>query len=197
MKILTISDVESKSLYDYWAPEKVEGVELIISCGDLHVEYLEFLVTMMNVPLLYIHGNHDDYRREPEGCICIDDGYFEYKGLRFIGLGGCVRYVRYKESKYMYTERQMRRRIRKMRFKLHRHHGFDVLVTHAPARHLNDFDTVTHRGFECFNDLLDRYHPKLFCHGHIHRCYGANIPQKTEHNGTLVVNASDYCIVET
>ena len=55
---------------------------------------------------------------------------------------------------------------------------------------------MTHRGFECFNDLLDRYHPKLFCHGHIHRCYGANIPQKTEHNGTLVVNASDYCIVE-
>jgi Icc-related predicted phosphoesterase len=61
---------------------------------------------------------------------------------------------------------------------------------------LNDFDTVTHRGFECFNDLLDRYEPKLFVHGHIHRNYGHGIPQKMQHNNTLVVNASDHCNIE-
>ncbi len=55
MRILAVSDIESKSLYDFFSPEKVEGVELIIGCGDLREEYLEFLVTMMNVPLLYIH----------------------------------------------------------------------------------------------------------------------------------------------
>ena len=194
MKILAVSDIESQSLYDYFSPDKVEGVELIIGCGDLHEEYLEFLVTMMNVPLIYIHGNHDDhYKREPEGCICIEDDIFVYRGIRFMGLGGSIRY---KEGKYMYSEREMRGRIHKLWWKLRRHKGFDVLVTHSPARHINDFDNVTHRGFECFNDLLERYKPKLFLHGHIHRNYGARIPQISEHNGTTIINASDYCIFE-
>ena len=109
MKILAVSDIESQSLYDYFSPDKVEGVELIIGCGDLHEEYLEFLVTMMNVPLIYIHGNHDDhYKREPEGCICIEDDIFVYRGIRFMGLGGSIRY---KEGKYMYSERDEGKRI--------------------------------------------------------------------------------------
>ena len=194
MRILAVSDIESKSLYDFFSPEKVEGVELIIGCGDLRAEYLEFLVTMMNVPLLYIHGNHDDhFKREPEGCVCIDDKFYEYKGIRFVGLGGSFRY---RDGKYMYTEGEMKRRIFKLMPKLLFHKGFDVLVTHCPARHLNDFDTITHRGFDCFNRLLEKYKPKLFMHGHIHRNYGARIPQKSDHNGTLVINASDYCIFD-
>ena len=194
MRILAVSDIESKSLYDFFSPEKVEGVELIIGCGDLREEYLAFLVTMMNVPLLYIHGNHDDhFKREPEGCVCIDDKFYEYKGIRFVGLGGSFRY---RDGKYMYTEGEMKRRIFKLMPKLLFHKGFDVLVTHCPARHLNDFDTITHRGFDCFNRLLEKYKPKLFMHGHIHRNYGARIPQKSDHNGTLVINASDYCIFD-
>ena len=96
----------------------------------------------------------------------------------------------------MYTEREMKRRIFRLWPKIHFHKGFDVLVTHCPARHLNDFDTITHRGFDCFNKLLEKYRPKLFMHGHIHRNYGARIPQKSEHDGTLVINASDYCIFD-
>lgn len=194
MRILAVSDIESKSLYDFFSPDKVEGVELIIGCGDLREEYLEFLVTMINVPLLYIHGNHDDhFKREPEGCVCIDDKFYEYKGIRFVGLGGSFRY---RDGKYMYTEGEMKRRIFKLMPKLLFHKGFDVLVTHCPARHLNDFDTITHRGFDCFNRLLEKYKPKLFMHGHIHRNYGARIPQKSDHNDTLVINASDYCIFD-
>ncbi len=194
MRILAVSDIESKSLYDFFSPDKVEGVELIIGCGDLREEYLEFLVTMINVPLLYIHGNHDDhFKREPEGCVCIDDKFYEYKGIRFVGLGGSFRY---RDGRYMYTEREMKRRIWKLMPRIFRHKGFDVLVTHCPARHLNDFDTITHRGFDCFNKLLEKYRPKLFMHGHIHRNYGARIPQKSDHDGTLVINASDYCIFD-
>lgn len=194
MRILAVSDVESKYLYDYYTPGKLDNIDIIIACGDLHAEYLEFLVTLANCPLLYIHGNHDDHNtREPEGCICIDDEFFEYKGVRFVGLGGSFRY---KDGKYMYTERQMKYRILRLRAAIFRHHGFDVLVTHAPARHLNDFDNITHRGFECFNRLLDKYHPKLFLHGHVHRNYGANIPQKAEHGDTLIINATDHCFFD-
>lgn len=194
MRILAVSDVESKYLYDYYTPGKLDGIDMIIACGDLSVDYLEFLVTLADVPLLYIHGNHDDrFKREPEGCVCIDDDFFEYKGIRFVGLGGSFRY---KDGKYMYTEMQMRRRINRLWLKIRRHKGFDVLVTHAPARHLNDLDNRTHRGFECFNKLLDKYKPRLFFHGHVHTNYGARIPQRCEHNGTIVINATDHYFLD-
>ncbi len=194
MKILAVSDVESKYFFEYYTPGKLRDFDLIIACGDLRVPYLEFLVTMARCPLLYVHGNHDDrFPREPEGCVCIDDCLYEYQGLRILGLGGSYRYGK---GRYMYTERQMRRRIRRLGFKLWRKKGFDVLVTHAPARGINDFDTIPHRGFECFAELLDRYRPRLFLHGHIHRNYGADIPRVTRRGDTEIVNAYEYTIVE-
>ena len=194
MKILAVSDVESKYFFEYYTPGKLKDYDLIIACGDLRVSYLEFLVTMARCPLLYVHGNHDDrFPREPEGCICIDDRLYEYQGLRILGLGGSYRYG---QGTYMYTERQMRRRIRRLCFTLWRKKGFDILVTHAPARGINDFETLPHRGFECFVELLDRYRPRLFLHGHIHRNYGAEIPRRTQRGETEIVNAYEYTVVE-
>ncbi len=193
MRILAVSDVESPYYYDHYAEGKLSGFDLIIACGDLREGYLEFLISMANCPLVYVHGNHDDFKRNPDGCVCIDDDIFVINGMRILGLGGSYRY---KNGKYMYTERQMKLRVFKLIPKLIRRKGFDILVTHAPARHLNDFDTLTHRGFECFNQLIDKYKPKYFLHGHIHRNYGSFIPQKTEHGETTVINACGHCIIE-
>lgn len=193
MKILAVSDVEAKYLYDYYKPGRLEGYDVIIACGDLIPEYLEFLVTMADCPLLYVHGNHDDYEREPEGCICIDNRVCEINGVRIGGLPGSYRY---RDGKYLYTERQMHSLMRRLKRSIRRHGGLDILVTHAPARHLNDFDNLTHRGFECYNKILERYRPKLYLHGHIHSSYGARIPRRTQCGETLVVNACDHCVVE-
>ena len=57
MKILAIADEECKALWDYFTPDKLEGVELIIACGDLSRHYLEYLATMAPMPVLYVHGN--------------------------------------------------------------------------------------------------------------------------------------------
>ena len=75
MKILVIADSEEAFLWDYYNRSRTEGVELILSCGDLKPEYLEFLATMVNVPVLFVRGNHDGVYdiRYPEGCIDIDD----------------------------------------------------------------------------------------------------------------------------
>ena len=75
MKILAIADEESKYLWDFFEKSKLEGIDLIISCGDLDPRYLSFLATFTSAPVLYVHGNHDDkYERiPPDGCICIDD----------------------------------------------------------------------------------------------------------------------------
>ena len=82
MKILVIADVESKSLWDYFHPKKLEGIELIISCGDLNPKYLSFLATFFHGDVLYVHGNHDEiYESDPPlGCVCVEDRIVVYKG---------------------------------------------------------------------------------------------------------------------
>ena len=94
MKILAIADEESKYLWDYFEKSKLEGIDLIISCGDLDPRYLSFLATFTSAPVLYVHGNHDDkYERiPPDGCICIDDKIYVHEGVRIMGLGGSMRY---------------------------------------------------------------------------------------------------------
>lgn len=195
MKILAVADVESKYFYDFYTPGKLDEFDLILACGDLNRAYLEFLVTMARCPVLYVHGNHDGGfdTEPPEGCECIDDKLYEYQGLRILGLGGSYRY---REGKYMYSEAQMRLRILRLSYQIWRHKGFDILMTHAPARHLNDIDSRSHRGFQCFHRLLDRYQPAYFVHGHIHKNYGMRVPQRTQHGKTMVINAYDYCVFE-
>ena len=94
MRILALSDKEDLGLWNYYAPEKVEGVDLIIACGDLKKDYLEFLVTMINKPLLYVNGNHDRFNDNyyPEGCENIDGKLFLLNDLRVLGLGGSNKY---------------------------------------------------------------------------------------------------------
>lgn len=195
MKILAVSDVEAKYYYDYYTPGKLDDFDFILACGDLHREYLEFLVTMSRCPVLYIHGNHDERfdKFPPEGCLCVDDQILVVNGVRILGLGGSFRY---RKGKYMYTEHEMRLRIMRLLPQIIWHRGFDILVTHAPARHINDFDSVTHRGFQCFVKLLDIFHPKYFIHGHIHTNYGAHIPKKTHRGGTIIINACDHYVIE-
>ena len=195
MRILTIADMESRYYYDYYQAGRLAGFDLILACGDLRREYLEFLVTMASCPLFYVHGNHDEsfVKTPPEGCVCIEDRVVYYEGVRFLGLGGSYRY---RQGTYMYTERQMARRVRRVWPSIVRNGGFDVLATHAPARHLGDFESMAHRGFECFTGLIDRYQPQYFVHGHIHRSYGMNIPQRFQRGETTIVNAYEHCIIE-
>lgn len=193
MRILAVADEEARYYYDYYTPGKLDEFDLILACGDLNRHYLEFLVTMAHCPVLYVHGNHDEsfVQNPPEGCICIDDQLYIYQGVRILGLGGSYRYRN--KGTYMYTELQMKKRIGKLGLKLWWHRGFDILVTHAPAFGINDENTLSHRGFESFVALLERYQPKYFIHGHIHRNYGVGIPQKTEYGKTTILNAYEYC----
>ena len=192
MRILAVADVEARSYYDFYTPGKLDEFDLILSCGDLPRPYLEFLVTMARCPLLYVRGNHDDSfsNHPPEGCVCAEDRITVYQGLRILGLGGSFRY---REGENLYTERQMARRIRRLKLQLWKYGGFDLLLTHAPARGLNDMDNLSHRGFQCFRTLLDTYQPAWFLHGHVHRNYGVHIPQISACGATTVINAYEAC----
>ena len=197
MKILAISDVPSKALWDYGTREHLEGIDLILSCGDLPQKYLEYLTNFTAAPILYVHGNHDvSYlENEPGGCTCVDDRVYVWKGLRIMGLGGCVRYSN-RNNEFQYTEQDMRRRVRKLWFKAHRVGGIDLLLTHSPAGGLNDGTDRAHKGFECFNDLLDEYQPQWFVHGHVHLNYDARLPRTCMRGGTTVINATERYVFE-
>ena len=147
MRLLLVSDEEDRYLWDFYRPGNLDGVDMILSAGDLKAEYLSFLVTMSNKPLLYVHGNHDaEYDRSPpEGCECIDDRLVTVNGLRILGLGGCQCY---NYGPYQYTEREMERRIRRLSWKLHRAGGVDIVLTHAPVRGYGDEETWTCKACE-------------------------------------------------
>lgn len=196
MKILVLADEESKTLYDFYEPEKLQGIDLIVSCGDLRPGYLSFFATFSRAPVLYIHGNHDvQYKNKPpEGCICIEDDIYVFRGVRIMGLGGSMEYI--PGAAHQYTERRMGRRIRKLRWKLMRRRGFDMLVTHAPAYGLNDMEDLPHRGFQCFNKLLDKYGPKYFVHGHVHANYGNKFKRMDHYGKTTVINAYEQFVIE-
>lgn len=195
MKILTISDEECPFLWDYYVPGRLSEFDLILSCGDLNAKYLSFLVTMARCPVLYVHGNHDTgyASNPPEGCDCIDDAIVTFNGLRILGLGGCRRYH---AGEHQYTEAQMRRRIARLKWKIHRLGGIDIVVTHAPPEGLGDDDDPAHWGFAVLREFLDRYHPQYLIHGHVHMTYGHNIPRVREYNGTTLVNSFERYTLE-
>lgn len=195
MKVLLISDRESEYLWDYYQPGHLAGVDLILSCGDLHSQYLSFLVTMGGVPLLYVHGNHDQTYdlHPPEGCECIEDRLVTVRGLRILGLGGSIWYS---GGPHQYTEVQMRRRIRRLRPQLRRAGGVDIVVAHAPAQGYGDAPDYAHHGFSCFLDLMDRYQPGFFVHGHVHTNYGTGIPRRIQRGETAIINAYERYLLE-
>jgi len=195
VKILTVSDEECKALWDYYTPGRLKDYDLILSCGDLKASYLSFLVTMARCPVLYVHGNHDIRYSiaPPEGCDCIDDGLVVYNGVRILGLGGCRRYH---PGPHQYSEREMRRRIRKLKWRIRLLGGVDIVVTHAPPEGLGDDEDPAHWGFAALREFLDQYHPRYLMHGHVHMSYGHNIPREIEYNGTTVINACERYVVE-
>lgn len=219
MRILVVSDVVDKRLYNSKPKDIVDNVDLIISCGDLPFYYLDFLVSTYNVPLLYVLGNHDeevearsslkiglssfeiDYKKQNcFGGINIDGKVINIKGLIIGGLGGCKRY---KVGPHQYTEEEMRNRVRKMYPKLfwnkilHKRY-IDILVTHAPPRNLGDAEDLPHQGFEIFKKFIEKFKPKYLLHGHTHLYDSRTIYQRPiiEYKGTKIVNCFSHYILE-
>ena len=195
MQILLLSDVESEFLWDHFEKEKLEGIDLILSCGDLKAEYLSFLATFTKAPVLYVRGNHDGHYAEvpPGGCECIEDQIVSFRGVRIMGLGGSVRYRPNEQN--MYTEKEMARRIRKRSFALWRSKGVDILLTHAPARGVGDAEDLAHRGFECFLSFMKKYHPAFLIHGHVHANYSRNFMRERAYEGTRIINAHERYLI--
>ena len=195
MKILALSDEEHLEFWDYYVPGRLKPYGLIFSCGDLKSSYLSFVVTMARAPVMYVHGNHDTGYADarPEGCDNIDGKIVEYRGLRILGLGGCLWY---RPGDHQYTEEEMEKRIRRLKWEIAKYGGVDIIITHAPPRGVGDSEDRAHMGFECFLELIDTYRPKYLLHGHVHMSYGMHIPREREYHGTKVINCCGKFVLD-
>jgi hypothetical protein len=130
----------------------------------------------------------------PNGCVDLEEeGVVTFRGVRFTGFGGCKSVF---EKPLHYSETTMRKHIKKCNMRFRLHGGFDVLVTHAPAFGVNDGDDLPHRGFETFVELIQKYNPKYFVHGHVHMNYGRQYPREDMLGETKVINSYISYVVD-
>lgn len=194
LKMLLVSDQESKFIWDHFDRSRFLGVDVIVSCGDLKASYLSFLTTMVAAPLLYVPGNHDGayISAPPEGCDDLTEKMFSIKGIRFIGFGGANSRS---PKPFHYTEKDLSRQIVRRLPEICSNGGFDVLVTHAPAHGLGDGKDNFHKGFRGYLALLHRFKPSYHLHGHQHLNYGGAIARQ-EYRGTTVINGFGYQLID-
>jgi Icc-related predicted phosphoesterase len=158
------------------------------------------------VPLFYVHGNHHtkamltasgEEIAQPGGCVNIDHRIISFHGVLIGGLEGCMRY---NIGPKQYTEFQMWWKIQQLKprllsNKLLHKRPVDIFITHAPPFGIHDKPDLCHRGFKVFRRFIERYQPRYFIHGHIHR-YNMKDPWKTEYHNTSVINTCGYRVLE-
>jgi calcineurin-like phosphoesterase family protein len=199
--VLAVSDEVDEALYADLGP--VRAAELIVACGDLPFDYLGYLMNGLDVPLVFVPGNHDPdlsgYRNSragltlraglpvqapwPDGAINADGRIVDVAGLMVAGLGGCRRYS---SGPNQYTDRQQARRARSLRCKaawqrLRGGRHVDVLLTHAPPRDVGDGADPPHRGFTALHGLVAALQPGVLLHGHVLRCDAATPDRQLGH----------------
>ncbi len=205
MKILAVSDLVIDRLYSANVRENFGDVRLVLGCGDLPFEYLEFLVSAMNVPLLYVPGNHDPgYVRGnpdtlPDGCEFLDLRVMQVHGLTIAGIGGSIRY--HPGQSNQYTQAQMYARLLLFSptlfwHKIRHRANLDILIAHSPPRGVHDDDDTAHVGFSAFIHLIHIFKPRYFLHGHT-IVYKSNLVSPITKVGmTTVINIYPYRMIE-
>lgn len=196
VRVLAVSDEVVASIHD--ARVRELRPDLVLAAGDLPWDYLEFLASCLEVPVVFVPGNHDPAVEGPSGSgprgvVNADGRTLEVVGLRVAGLGGCVRY---NNGSHQYTQQQYDRRARKL-LKGVRQTGAvttDVLLTHAPPLGLGDEPDPCHVGISALHGVIETLRPAWHLHGHIHP-YGMRKPDR-QVGPTTIRNVIPWQLIE-
>ncbi len=200
MKILAISDVVLPKLQvaDF-LHQQFPDVSLLVSCGDMPVWYLDFVGSVLSLPLFYVRGNHDTNYKPPEpGGDNLHLRIKKYHGYSFAGLEGSIRYnrgaIQYTENEMLWNVLRLMPRLLPRRM---RHgYGVDVLVTHAPPRGIHDIeDDYAHRGFKALLRAMRWIQPRFLLHGHVDT-WDRRKTRETDYANTKVININPYWVVD-
>jgi Icc-related predicted phosphoesterase len=204
-KVLAVSDQVVERIYPLATNGHFQDVDLILGCGDLPYTYLENLLSIINVPLYYVPGNHDPIYlpNRPltyaEGGLNLDLKTASAKGLLLAGLGGSIRYR--PDGVNQYTQEQAFYRAYTLIFRLlvnQIRYGrkLDILITHSPPFGIHDEDSQAHQGLKALNLLIRVVRPRYHFHGHTH-FYRNNLEDSVTQVGqTTVMNIFPYKVIE-
>jgi hypothetical protein len=211
MKILAVSDEVVDFLYSPRIKIDYSDVELILSCGDLPLDYLEFMANTLEVPLYFVWGNHDvgTERHLPNLCLPLDGRTVTLPfgigknnpspfTLLLAGLGGSIRYK--PTGKNQYTQKEMfLRAMGLVPGFLHNHHHFgryvDIFISHSPPYHIHDQEDRAHTGLKAFVPILDLFQPEWHLHGHI-SIYEPDSKRISQYGKTKIININPFRIIE-
>jgi len=202
MKILAVSDIELGYLYQPKIVDRFYDIDLILSCGDLPHYYLEYMISMLNIPLYYVNGNHASKlefttggeRKFPWGARNIHkSSVTDDTGLLLAGVEGCLRY---NLGNFQYTQSEMWAFVYKLVPKLFlnklRYGRFlDIFLSHAPPWKIHDQEDLPHQGIKAFRWLIKVFQPAYHLHGHIH-VYRNDAVTNTRYLNTDVINCYGY-----
>jgi len=203
MKILCVSDQIDPLVYSNSIKTRFEYVDIILSAGNLPLDYLDYIVTNLNKPLFFVYGNHHaegmaGNDKDSFGSMHLGSRVRTENGLIVAGLGGCMRYNR---GPNQFTESQMYCEIAKLiptlLFNRIMHGRYlDILLTHAPPKGIHDKPDKCHWGFKAFLWFIKAFKPKYLVHGHIH-LYDMSGKRRTRYLKTEVINAHGHYIIDT
>jgi hypothetical protein len=219
MKILCIADHIDPLVYSTGLKERFKDVELVLSAGDLPLHYYDFIMSMLNKPLLFVFGNHNlkgmehyrgaasalgresSARREADapatGALYVSGRVRREKGILVAGLDGSRWY---NGGENQYTDSQVYLRLalllpRLLWNRLFFGRWLDVLLTHAPPLGVHDEQDPCHRGFKALLWFMRVFKPRFLVHGHIH-LYSSDAVRVSRYGQTTVVNAYDHALIE-
>jgi len=202
---LPVSDEVVERLYSLCTSGHFDEIDLILGCGDLPYPYLENLLTFLNIPLLYVPGNHDPkYNPENplahvEGGSNLDLKLTRYKKFLLGGFGGSIRYRPDGVNQHSQVDaylRAFRMLPRLVLNQLNYGRALDILITHSPPFGIHDEDSQAHQGLKAINWLLRLTRPRYHFHGHTH-FHRRNIsPSETYMGITRIINIYPYKILE-
>ena len=221
MKILCISDQIDPLVYSPNIRERYKDCELVISAGDLPMEYLDFIVSSLNKPLLFVFGNHnlEEFRLyHRTGALASTGTHLPLKplppeachGTTYVGfkvhregnllVAGVSGSLRYNTGLSQYTERQMLFKLLRMLprllvNKLKYGRFVDIFLTHAPPEGIHDKNDPCHRGFRCYLWFMRTFKPRFMVHGHIH-LYDMQDVRVSRYFDTTVINAYSHHILD-
>ena len=205
MKILAVSDEVVERLYSLCNVGHFNDIELIIGCGDLPYPYLENMITFLNVPLLYVPGNHDpEYRtNDPktyaEGGSNLDLKLVRIKKFLIGGLGGSVLYRddgtnQHSQADAYFRAFKLLPRLLLNHIQYRRY--LDILITHSPPFGIHDDNSVAHTGLKAINWLIQLAKPRYHLHGHTH-FYRRNLTKsETMYRETKIINVHPYRVLD-
>lgn len=204
-KILAVSDQVVERLYTLATNGHFQDVDLILGCGDLPYTYLEYFVSILNVPLCYVPGNHDPAHNNSyppsfaEGGSNLDLKTASIKGLLIAGMGGSIRYR--PDGVNQYTQKQAFYRaitllLRVLIAQMRHNRRLDILISHSPPFEIHDEESTSHRGLKALNLLIRATQPRYLLHGHTH-FFRHNLEDSVTQVGrTTVMNIFPYKTIE-